>query len=148
MKIPPLRLCFFLLVAVAQPGFAEEVACESVKHRKGGASSGHSAKLTLANGKIVGVALESFNASGREGGAYFCSMDTAERGTKLTWTRAGDVTKLAVDMMDEKSHISIKQAAGGYVLQLEAMSRYYCGAGAEWPASIAIAAGSKKCTVQ
>lgn len=138
----------FLLAAVPCIGFTEEIACKSVEKFADGSSSGNSAKLTLANGRIVGLDVESFNASGQEGGGYVCSLDTADVDSKSNWSVSGDISTLEIVTMGEKSRLSVKRAKGSYLLNLDEVSRVYCGFGAEWPATILISPGSKSCLVK
>lgn len=144
--IPSLLL--LLLAAVSRTGIAEEIACKSVETAADGSSSGQSAELTLEDGRIVGLAVESFNASGEEGGAYACNLDTADADSRSTWSVSGNTTKLQIVTMGEKSRVYIKHTKGAYLLNLEEANRVYCGFGAEWPATIVISPGSKNCLVK
>lgn len=146
MHIP--SLVFLFLAAVPCAGIAAEIACESVEKSADGSSSGHSAKLTLVDGRIVGLAVESFTASGEEGGAYACNLDTADGDTKSRWSVSGDTVKLDMVTMGEKSSVFVKRTKGSYLLDLEKVSRVYCGFGAEWPATLVISAASKHCLVK
>ncbi len=99
-------LLLILLAAVPGFGFTEEIACKSVKQFADGSSSGNSATLTLANGRIVGLDVESFNASGQEGGGYVCSLDTDDVDSKSNWSVSGDISTLEIVTMGEKSALS------------------------------------------
>src|SRR5690242_17575119 len=76
----PLSLAFLAMLPVY--GMAEEISCALDKQLEGGASSGYSAKLSITGNKISALKVESYNASGEEGGAYFCTLDSTDSDSK------------------------------------------------------------------
>jgi len=127
---------------------AEEISCATDKQLEEGASSGFSAQISLAGKKITALKVESYNASGQEGGAYFCTLDTRDADSKVKWSAAGSDTKLEIETLGETSQLSIHQVGKSYVINLEDVKRVYCGFGAEWPGSITLTPSKKECTVK
>lgn len=127
--------------------FAEEISCHVEKKFKGGSTAGHSAKLTVDSEKISALYVESFNASGKEGGAYFCMFDTSRLDSKAQWSTRGNRTSISVRDDDQTSVVTIRKKGDAFIIDPSGISRYYCGFGAEWPEQISIETGKKKCKV-
>lgn len=148
MNRPVSRLSLALLALLPVCCGAEEISCATDKQLEGGASSGYSAKISVAGNKISALKVESYNASGQEGGAYFCTLDTADSDSKATWSVSGTDTKLTMETLGETSQVSISHVGNAYVINLEDVKRVYCGFGAEWPASITVTPKKKACTAK
>jgi len=137
----------FLGMLLLAPALAEEISCESLKKYREGARAGHSAKLTFDSEHISALFVESFYASGKEGGAYFCTFEITRQEATSKWVSRGAQTSISVIDDDQESLVIIRKTADGYVIDPSRISRYYCGFGAEWPEHIKIETGRKKCTV-
>ncbi|MTW14054.1 hypothetical protein GM658_25905 [Pseudoduganella eburnea] len=46
-----------------------------------------------------------------------------------------------------QSQVKVRRVGANFVIDPSGISRDYCGAGAEWPRTIAIEPGKKKCKV-
>ena len=140
------RLPFLiLLVAFSYPSFAEEYACVTKKSFNGGASSGVEAKVILKGAHISRLVVSSFNATGKEGGGYVCYFDTSEPDVNAQWKTQGHTTVVEVGSVDDKSNVQINERDTGYTINLEGLSKDYCGFGANWPTSLTIIKGRKSC---
>ena len=127
---------------------AEEISCATDKQLEEGASSGYSARISVTEKKITALKVESYIASGQEGGAYFCTLDTADADSKVKWSVSGAETKLEIETLGEMSSLSIHQVGKSYVINLDDVKRVYCGFGAEWPGSITLTPSKKQCAVK
>ncbi len=143
-----LRLTLALLASLPLCSAAEEISCATKKSLGDGASAGYSATISVAVNKITALQVESYNASGQEGGAYFCSLDSADKDSKATWSVSGADTKLSIETLGETSELSIHRAGDAYVINFDDVKRVYCGFGAEWPGSITVTPKKKACGVK
>jgi hypothetical protein len=144
--ISPLSLAFLAMLPVCS--VAEEISCASDKQLEDGASSGYSTRISMTGKKISAIKVESYNASGQEGGAYFCTLDSTDPESKVTWSVSGADTTLTMETLGETSQVTISHSGNSYVLNLAEAKRVYCGFGAEWPSSITVTPKKKACTVK
>jgi hypothetical protein len=142
------RLPLALLGLLPLCSMAEDISCASDKRLEEGASSGNSATISITGKKITALKVESYNASGEEGGAYFCSLDTADKDSRATWSVSGSDTTLEIETLGETSHLTVKHVGDAYVINFEDVKRVYCGFGAEWPGSVTVTAKKKECIVK
>lgn len=140
-------IIFACALATLPEAFAEEASCKTVVNYKDGSSAGQSAKVTLDSGKVVAIHVESFNASGEEGGAYFCTYDSAEQTPKPRFRVSGATTTVMTRDGAGHSVITVRKAGDRFVIDPSGISRDYCGFGAEWPRGITIEPGKKTCKV-
>jgi len=138
-----------MLLGSTISAFAEEaLTCNSEKVFRGGASKGSDLLLKLESGRVTFLATNTFTSSGKEGGGYMCSMDSSRQGSKVKWSGADTQTlTISDETSGEESILKISRLARGYKVTFEKAWSGYCGFGAEFPTSITLTRGSKKCVV-
>lgn len=137
----------FLVLAVATAEGAQTLVCDYKEQFKGGGSREVRLELATEGGEVTGISYLNAIASGKEGGGYMCAFDASAAGGDSTWTRKGRQT--VVELKDGKnSTFEIRKSKKGRMLLFLDMSLEYCGFGAEFPQSVALDRGKKKCRVK
>ena len=103
--------------------------------------------MTLHHDVPTGLRIDSFIASGSEGGGRFCSLDTAAAQFASTWSKAGNAWALELKSFSMTSHLEVRVHRRGVSIELIDVWGGLCGFGAEWPRSIEVDKGSSSCTV-
>jgi hypothetical protein len=131
--------------------WAEDLVCSSEEHFEDGGSMGADVKLKMQNDRIATIEFNTFVASGKEGGAYFCTFNASNSDHKSVWTYTKQRVEVRIladkEGPDEESTFEIAATPKGYVISFTKMSRYYCGFGAEFPNSLTITKGNSACSV-
>ena len=141
-------LAAFVLVLQAAPAAgAETLGCDYKQAFKGGGWRDAAVTLKLEGGDVTAISYLNGIASGKEGAGYACAFDASASDGKSVWTREGNRT--SVKLKDEKnSTFEIRRSKKGFTIRFLEMSREYCGFGAEFPESVALDRGKKKCRMK
>jgi len=137
----------FLVLAVATANGAETLVCDYKEQFKGGGSREVRLELATEGGEVTKISYLNAIASGKEGGGYMCAFDASADGGDSTWTRKG--RQMFVELKDgKKSTFELRKSKKGFMLLFLDMSLEYCGFGAEFPESVMLETGRKKCRVK
>lgn len=128
---------------------AEDLACSTKIVLRGGASKGADVKLKVEGGRITFLSANSFISTGKEGGGYSCSINTAARESKVKWSGSKDQTSVRLTDVSsgEESVLNIDRIARGYKITFDQVWSGYCGFGAEFPQSVILMKGRRACAI-
>ena len=140
---------FAVSLAVAPSLYAEDLQCKTETAFNGGARKGVDLKLKVEAGTVAHLSVNSYVATGNEGGGRSCSLDSASPEGTIKWSRAKADTSLRItDTSSRKeSVLRISARTQGYRVTLENVWSGYCAFGAEFPHSITLTRGRAKCSV-
>jgi hypothetical protein len=143
-----------LLFLPGRFALAEEVSCSTDEKFKDGSSRSVELKLKLDHDRPTQITFEDVFASGEEGGAYFCNFAANAADHKSVWAEEmGKVTVRIPKGNDlgqdpgKESNLEISRTTDGFLVRFVDISRVYCGFGAEFPQSVRLVKGRKKCVV-
>jgi hypothetical protein len=144
--------CHWLMTSLAvmttSLAHGEELECSSKQAFRGGGGTETSLTLTTNEGRPTKLSFITSIATGRIGGGYVCAFDSAPGDALTKWSTNKSETVVSHDAASEDaSHLRIHKLPGGYRVTFDDMSRIHCGFGAEFPRSVEIRAGNKRCIV-
>jgi hypothetical protein len=148
-----MRIVFILLVSIvlALPVpvtyGANTLVCDYKEKFRDGGWRDVGVTLTVQSDAVIGISYHNGIASGKEGGGYVCSFDASFSDGKSTWSRRNGRT--LVELKSERnSTFEIRKSKKGFTIRFLEMSPEYCGFGVEFPESIDLDKGKKKCRVK
>ena len=148
-----MRIVFVVLasIALALPVAvacgAETLVCDYKEKFKDGGWRDVGLTLTLQNDAVIGISYQNGIASGKEGGGYVCAFDASDSDGSSTWTRQNGLTLVELKS-DKNSTFEIRKSKTGFTIRFLEMSLEYCGFGAEFPESVGLDRGKKRCRVK
>ena len=126
---------------------AETLVCDYKEKFKDGGWRDVGLTLTLQNDAVIGISYHNGIASGKEGGGYVCAFDASVSDGSSTWTRQNGLTLVELKS-DKNSTFEIRKSKKGFTIRFLEMSLEYCGFGAEFPESVGLDRGKKRCRVK
>ena len=144
LKSKRLFIVVFLFGFSTSLALAKEYQCKAEKRFKEGGSTGAKIELGVTRGEINKLIIDTFIASGEEGGGYMCSIDTSDKEQAVKWSILNNKTILNIS----ESIIQIERIGKMYKISLDGASREGCGFGAEWPEYVVIEPGNSKCRIK
>jgi hypothetical protein len=129
---------------------AKDLSCKSeVRFGQDGALQVQ-ATLRRSGSTITGIEIESTTVVFPTYTGYSCSVEFDQEQTNVKWAALGEITRVSGSTDDpaEKSEVSIRRTAQGYLIDPRGLSRITCGARGQWPASILIPFRGSRCTTK
>jgi hypothetical protein len=95
---------------------------------------------------VVNIAYDGSYSNGKEGGAFFCTVDIDRNATNVRFVRRGVVTSVAQDTGEQIENLVIQANQLGYIATFNNFDQSrYCGAGARIPRKMTLI--DRNCTV-
>lgn len=138
----------FLLLLCPPLAVADQLDCSYRENFSDAGWKDVKVEVKLKDQQVVGLSVWSAIASGEEGAGYSCALETSRTSVVAKWLSSGN--SMTIDTSKEageESTVEITKLAGACKISLGNTSNYYCGFGAEWPASVTLTKGQKKCRV-
>ena len=148
-----MRIVFIVLasIALALPVAvaygAETLVCDYKEKFSDGGWREAGVTLTMQGSAVTGMSYHNAIASGKEGGGYVCAFDASVSDGNSTWTRQNGLTLVELKS-DKNSTFEIRKSKKGFTIRFLEMSSEYCGFGAEFPESVGLDRGKKRCRVK
>jgi len=148
-----MRIVFIVLasIALALPVAvaygAETLVCDYKEKFSDGGWREAGVILTLQGNAVTGISYHNAIASGKEGGGYVCAFDASVSDGNSTWTRQNGLTLVELKSV-KKSTFEIRKSKTGFTIRFLEMPSEYCGFGAEFPESVGLDRGKKRCRVK
>jgi hypothetical protein len=136
-----------LALPVAVAYGAETLVCDYKEKFRDGGWREAEVTLTLQSNAVIGISYYNAIASGKEGGGYVCAFDASVSDGNSTWIQRNGLTLVELKS-DRKSTFEIRKSKKGFTIRFLEMSSEYCGFGAEFPESVELDRGKKRCRVK
>lgn len=132
-------LLFFMMLIADSTLAGKIISCGFSQKVGAHGASEASFLLFFEHGVLDGINLSSSEASGKEGGAYFCNLEIDKSTPETRWETVGNTSKvwIANEYQDgDEPNIEVTTHGKSTVVLIDLSPMPYCGFGAAFPSKM------------